>query len=136
MRCFNVIPSRNSIAMKVCPCLVVNLVNGADVGMIQCRGCLGFALKSAKGLRIFGHVVREEFESYKAAQLHVFSFVDDTHPASAQFLDDAVVRDGLADHISPIIFGGLGPGAGLIHYAASPFTCTPAHFSSRVNVAA
>jgi hypothetical protein len=28
----------------------------------------------------------------------VFSFVDHTHPAAAEFLDDAVVRDGLADH--------------------------------------
>jgi hypothetical protein len=30
-------------------------------------------------------------------QLHVFSFVDDTHPA-ADLFDDAVVRYGLAEH--------------------------------------
>jgi hypothetical protein len=28
----------------------------------------------------------------------VFSFVDHTHAAAAQLLDDSVVRDGLADH--------------------------------------
>jgi hypothetical protein len=30
-------------------------------------------------------------------ELRVFGLVDHTHPAAAKFLDDAVVRDGLAD---------------------------------------
>jgi hypothetical protein len=29
--------------------------------------------------------------------------IDDTHPALAEFPDDAVMRDGLADHNSPIL---------------------------------
>ena len=33
-----------------------------------------------------------------AMQPHVLGFVDHTHPAAAQLLDDAVVRDGLTDH--------------------------------------
>jgi hypothetical protein len=33
-----------------------------------------------------------------AMQPGVFGLVNDTHAAAAQFLDDAVVRDGLADH--------------------------------------
>ncbi len=49
--------------------LVVNFVDGADIGMIQCRCRLGFALKAAEGLRVFGYVVRQELESDKAAEL-------------------------------------------------------------------
>ena len=37
-------------------------------------------------------------EGYKATQASVLSLVNYTHPASAQLLQDAVVRDGLADH--------------------------------------
>ena len=33
-------------------------------------------------------------------QAGVLGLVDDTHAATAQLLDDAVVRDGLADHVS------------------------------------
>jgi len=33
-------------------------------------------------------------------QLDVLGLVNDSHPAAAQFLDDAVVRNGLADHAS------------------------------------
>jgi hypothetical protein len=31
-------------------------------------------------------------------QTRVFSLVDHTHPATTELLNDAVVRDGLADH--------------------------------------
>src|ERR1039458_7775993 len=37
--------------------LVVNFVDGADVWMIECRCCLGFALKAAECLRVFGYVI-------------------------------------------------------------------------------
>ena len=33
------------------------------------------------------------------AEFSVLGLVDHTHPAAAQLLDDAVVRDGLADHL-------------------------------------
>ena len=39
------------------------------------------------------------FEGRQCGALFVLSLVDDTHPAAAQLLDDAVVRDGLADHM-------------------------------------
>ena len=77
--------------------LVVNFVDGADVRMIQCRGSLGFALKAAECLRVFGYLVGQELEGDKATELDILGLVDHTHPAAAQLLDDAVVRDGLAD---------------------------------------
>jgi hypothetical protein len=42
------------------------------------------------------------FERHKAAELYILSLVDDAHPPAAQLLDDAVVRDGLTDHVWPI----------------------------------
>jgi len=40
----------------------------------------------------------QEFESHKATELHALGLIDHTHPAAAEFLDDAVVRDGLVNH--------------------------------------
>ena len=40
--------------------LVVNFVDGANIGMIQGRSGLGFAFETAEGLRIFGYVVGQE----------------------------------------------------------------------------
>ena len=77
--------------------LIVNFVDRADVRMIQGRSRLGFALKAAEGLRVFGYVVRQELECHKAAEFQILSFVDHTHSAAAELFDDAVVRDGTAD---------------------------------------
>ncbi len=78
--------------------VLVNFVNGADVGMVQSRGGLGLTLKAGEGLRIFSDSIGQEFQSHKAVQLEVFRFVDHAHAPAAELLDQAVVRDGLADH--------------------------------------
>jgi hypothetical protein len=75
-------------------------------------------LEPAEGLRVRGNVIGQELEGDETAEFQVFGFVDYAHTTAAKFLDNAVVRNGLA------------------YQAASPFTCTPAHFSSRVRVAA
>ena len=85
--------------------LIVNLVDGADVWMVQRGGSLGFALEAAECLRVFGNVVGQKLKGDEAAEVYVLSFINHTHAAAAEFLDDAVVRDGLADHVWPIIFG-------------------------------
>src|SRR5580658_1440521 len=78
--------------------LVINFVYGADVRVIQCRSRLGFALKAGECVRVFGYVVGEELKSNKATEFDILSLIDDAHPTTTEFLDDAVVRDGLADH--------------------------------------
>ena len=80
------------------PISLVNLVDGANVRMIQGRSGFGFALKTAESLRTFGYVVGQELESYKAAELHILGLVYDTHRAGAELLDDVIVRDGLPNH--------------------------------------
>src|SRR5215467_9087738 len=78
--------------------LLVDLVNGANVGMVE-GGCrLGLAAKAHQSLRILGHLVRKEFQSNEAVQFRVLGLIDDAHPATADLLDDAVMRDDLINH--------------------------------------
>jgi hypothetical protein len=42
-------------------------------------------------------LVGQEFQRNKTAKLRVLGFVNHAHTATAELLDDAVVRDGLAD---------------------------------------
>jgi hypothetical protein len=79
--------------------LVVNLLDRADIRMIQCRSSFGFALKAAEDLRVFGYLVGQELEGNKPAKLQVLGLVHHAHPTAAELLDDAVVRDGLADQL-------------------------------------
>ena len=67
--------------------------------MIQCRGSLGFALEAAESLLIFGHFIGQELEGHKATEFDILGLIDDTHPAATQLLDDAIVRNGLADQL-------------------------------------
>jgi len=53
-------------------------------------------------LRIARYVVRKELERDESPKLQVFGLVHDAHPAAAEFLNDAVVGDGL-----PIIGANL-----------------------------
>ena len=41
---------------------------------------------------------KKKFRRNVAVKLEVFRLVHHTHPAAAQLLDDAIVRNGLADH--------------------------------------
>jgi hypothetical protein len=71
--------------------------------MVQGGGSLGFALEARERLRVFGYVFGQKLEGDEAIELHVFGFVDHTHAAATELLDDAVVRDGLAMQFNVII---------------------------------
>jgi hypothetical protein len=75
-----------------------DVVNGADVGMDQSGSRLRFALEPGQSLRIAGHFVRKKFERDETVKARVFGFVHNTHSTTAEFLQDATVRNGLADH--------------------------------------
>src|SRR5438105_4161072 len=78
--------------------LVVDFVDRADVGMIQGGRRLRLPFEAGESLRIFGNLVRQKLQGDEAVQLYVLCLVDNTHAATAEFLDDAVMRDSLADH--------------------------------------
>ena len=74
-----------------------DIVDGADVGVVEGGGGFGFAAKTAEGLGIFGERVREKFEGDEAVEARVLRLVDDAHAAAAEHLGHAIVRDGLSD---------------------------------------
>jgi hypothetical protein len=47
---------------------------------------------------VLGYFIGQEFQGNEAMQLHVLGFVDNTHPAAAEFFCDVIVGDGLVDH--------------------------------------
>src|SRR5271166_4010581 len=78
--------------------LLANVVNCADVGVTQCGCRLCFALKAGKCLRVTADLRWQEFQCDEAAKAHVLSFVNHSHAAAAEFLDNTVMRDDLVDH--------------------------------------
>ena len=78
--------------------LLPDLINRADVGVIQRRGRLCFTPEAFQGLMVLGKAFGQEFQGDKSVESRVLGLVDHTHPTAAQLRDDAVMRDGLADH--------------------------------------
>src|ERR1700733_11213208 len=78
--------------------LIADVVNGANVGMIQRRRSLCLALKAGQCLRIAGNFFGKELEGNETPQPCVLGFVHYSHPAATKFLHNAVMRNGLADH--------------------------------------
>src|SRR6266849_1603403 len=78
--------------------LLADFIDRADIGMGEGRSSLSFSLETSQCLGVSGDLVRQELKGNKTMESGVFGLVDDTHPATAEFLDDAVVRNGLADH--------------------------------------
>ena len=73
------------------PVLLTNIVNRADVGMIQRRCGLRFALETDECLRVSGNLLGQKLQRNKAMQAGVFGLVNNAHPAAAEFFEDAVV---------------------------------------------
>src|ERR1700730_40471 len=90
--------------------LLANVVNRADVGMVESRRGLRFTLKTGKSLGVFGDFIWQELQCHETMQSGVLSLIDHTHPAAPELLHDAVVRNGLADHVGE----GLSPGATML----------------------
>ncbi len=97
-RTFQVLHGDESFAV-----LLANVVDGADVGMIEGRRGLGLALETSQRLRFAGHLVGQEFQRNEAVQAGVLGFVDNAHATAAKLFQDGVMRDFLADHVSRIL---------------------------------
>ncbi len=75
-----------------------DVVDGADVRMIERRGSPRFALEALQGLGVPSQLVGQEFERHPAAQPAVVSRVDHPHTPTAELGHDLVVRNDLTDH--------------------------------------
>jgi hypothetical protein len=89
--CRRVCPFQQFHGDESSPIRLVNLVDGADVRVVQSRGSFSFPLETAECLFVVREIVWEKLERDLTTELQVLGLVDDTHPATAQFLEDAVV---------------------------------------------
>ena len=88
--------------------LLPDLIDGADIGMIECRSRLCLPLEPRQRLSVFDDVIGQKLQGDKAVQGCVFRLVDNAHAAATKLLDDPVVRDGLANHGQRwLVFGSL-----------------------------
>ena len=90
-----------------------NVVDGADVGMIERGRGPRFTPEPLQRLRVLRQFIRQELQGHPPPQAQVFRFVHHTHAAAAQSLRDAVVRYGLSNHLEALVAGNVRlPGFG------------------------
>ena len=77
--------------------VLVDVVDRADVGMVQGGGGAGLAPEPLQPLGIPGILLGQELEGDAAAEAGVLGLVDDPHAAAAERLQREVVGEGLAD---------------------------------------
>ena len=99
--------------------LLADIVDRADVGVVQRRCGSRLAAESCQRVGIPRQVWRQELQRDKPMQPRVLGFVDDAHAAATQLLDDAIVGERLPD--GPAVAGrqliglvaGCSPGGDL-----------------------
>ena len=74
------------------------VVDGADVRMVQGRGSTGLALKPLQRVGPAGEILWEKLQRHFATEVQILGFVHHPHPASTQPTGDLEVRDRLANH--------------------------------------
>ena len=79
-----------------------------NIRVIQGRYRLRLAPESGQSLCILSNLIGQKLQSHKAVQSRILGFVDHPHPATAEFLDQAVVRNDMTDHAQACYGGNVG----------------------------
>src|SRR6185437_3625399 len=87
--------------------VAANFINRADVRMIERGSGAGFAAKAFECVSVADEIIGKKFKRDEAAEVCVLSLVDNTHAPAADFFNNAVVGDGLADQFAVLSFGYL-----------------------------
>src|SRR5215471_6894557 len=75
-----------------------DIVDHANVGVVQAGSRLGLAPEARQRLLVFGRFFRQEFQRHESPKSRVFSLIHHPHPAATKLRDDVVMSDFLADH--------------------------------------
>jgi hypothetical protein len=78
--------------------VVPEIVDDADMGVVEPRGRACLALEALEGLGVLHRVVGQELQGDVPPQVGVFRLVHHPHPSAAELGEDSIVRDGFADH--------------------------------------
>ncbi len=79
------------------PFMLPDIVNRANVGMIQCRCGARFALKPLQRSVVLDHIIGKEFQRYVAAKAGVFGLIHHAHAAATELFYNAIMRDCAAN---------------------------------------
>src|SRR5262245_30943914 len=83
--------------------MLANVINRANVWMIQCCHSACFTLKTLQSLRIFSKVVGKVFQRDESLQPEIFGFVHNAHTSAAELFLNPVMTDNLADHTAAVV---------------------------------
>ena len=83
---------------RLAPVVLVDVVDGADVRMIQRGGGPRFAVESLQRVRLGDERLGQELQGNHPREPRVLGLEHDAHAAAAQSLENPVMGDGLADH--------------------------------------
>ena len=78
---------------------VIDLVDRADVRVVQRRGGARLALKAFQCDTVLRDLRRQELQRDITVESGVVGAIHHTHPPRADLRDDAIVRDDLANHV-------------------------------------
>src|ERR1700685_1503423 len=76
---------------------LINFVNGADAGMVQCRCGASFPAESLQRRSILGNLGRKKLQGHEPAEIQVLGLVDHTHAPAADLFQDPVPRNSTTD---------------------------------------
>jgi len=80
--------------------LLPDVVERADVGMVEGGDGAGLALEARAQVRVRGQVFREDLDGYGAVQARVARLVHLAHAACAEAVQDLVGTESRSDHQS------------------------------------
>ena len=66
--------------------MLVDVVDGADVGIVKGGGCACFLLESFERMPVTGHFFRQELQGNRAAELGLLGLVHDPHTTTTDFI--------------------------------------------------
>src|SRR5256885_13046652 len=83
---------------KILVGVLVDVVNRADVRVIQGGGGSRFALEALDGQMVFRNMFREKLQADVPTQAQIFGAIHNSHAAAAELLQDAVMRNSPPNH--------------------------------------
>ncbi len=92
------------------PLPLADVVDRADVRVVERRGGARLAQVAVDGFRVLGALLGNELQRDVAMEASVLGLPDDAHPALADLLDQAVVQQllsGFDGHFRSFLFLGL-----------------------------
>src|ERR1700688_2388107 len=93
------------------PVVVLDAVDGADIGMVQLRSRPSLAREAFQRFGVANQIFRDTLQGHVPAQFQVFRLIDHAHSPAPKLAKDAVMGHLLTNHerVGPYSAVMLGP---------------------------